>query len=228
MTAICLGLVINVVLCLGSLNGADDRAIDASALVRRAVQKETSAVETDTDYWRYRLRKETASGSQVKDMVETKNGIVARLIAVNDQPLTVEQRTLDDQRLAKLIADPEEQRKKQREQVDEANRVLSLIRALPDALLYQYVGKENVNGRETIRLKFTPNPKFSPTTRETYVYKGAGGFLLIDAAAGHISRKMLQHYTAISEQAKRLAVESAFAPRRARAPEKWQYAKSTG
>ena len=165
---------------------ADKTASDAHGLVRRAVQNEVSAVQSDSEFWRYRLRKETASGTQVKEMVETKNGIVARLVAVNDRPITTEQRAQDDQRLAKLIADPEEQRKKHREQADEANRVLSLIRALPDALLYEYDGNEKVNGRNTVRLKFTPNPKFSPTTRETYVYKGTSGFLWIDAGSERI------------------------------------------
>src|SRR5712671_4360568 len=96
----------------------------ANELVRRTVNKEVADMENPTDFWRYHLRKESASGSQIRDMVETKQGIVARTIAVNDQPLTPEQRAGDDARLAQLIADPQEQRKKQKEQNDETNRVL--------------------------------------------------------------------------------------------------------
>ena len=160
--------------------------VPANELVKRAVQKEVSAVENDSDFWRYHLRKETASGSQIRDMVETKQGIVARTISINDQPLTSEQRAHDDQRLANLVANPEEQHKKQREQAEEANRVLALIRALPDALLFSYDGDEKMHGRNAVRLNFKPNPKFSPTSRETYVYKGTNGFLWIDDASERI------------------------------------------
>jgi len=160
----------------------------ANELVRRAVNKEVADMENPKDFWRYHLRKESASGSQTRDMVETKQGIVARTIAVNDQPLTPEQRAGDDARLAQLIADPQEQRKKQKEQNDETNRVLGLVRALPDALLYDFDGNEVVNGRNCTRLKFVPNPKFSPTTRETLVYKRTGGFLWVDTAAERFVR----------------------------------------
>src|SRR4051812_13696540 len=64
----------------------------AEALVRRTVNKEVADMQNPTDFWRYHLRKVTASGSQTRDMIETKEGIVARTIAVNDQPLTPEQR----------------------------------------------------------------------------------------------------------------------------------------
>ena len=160
--------------------------VPANELVKRAVQKEMSAVQNESDFWRYRLRKENASGTQIRDMVETKQGIVARTISINNRPLTSEERAQDDQRLARLVADVEEQHKKQREQAEEANRVLRLIRALPDALLYEHDGTEKISGRDTVRLKFTPNPKFSPTSRETYVYKGTNGFLWIDAASERI------------------------------------------
>ena len=66
----------------------------ADALVRRTVNKEVADMQNPADFWRYHLRKESASGSQTRDMVETKQGIVARTIAVNDQPLTPEQRSL--------------------------------------------------------------------------------------------------------------------------------------
>jgi hypothetical protein len=169
---------------LGAQSGQAPQSRQAADdLVRRTVNKEVADMQNPTDLWRYHLRKESASGSQTRDMVETKQGIVARTIAVNDQPLTPEQRAGDDARLAQLITDPQEQRKKQKEQNDETNRVLGLVRALPDALLYDFDGTEVVNGRNCTRLKFVPNPKFSPTTRETLVYKGTSGFLWIDTAA---------------------------------------------
>ena len=161
---------------------------DSNGLVRRAVRNELADMQSNKDFWRYRLRKETVSGVQEKDMIETRGGIVARTVSLNDKPLTPEQRAQDDDRLAKLVADPEEQRKKQREQAADTDRVSRLIGALPNAFIYTYDGTEKLKGQDAIRLKFTPNPKFNPPSVDTYVYRGTTGFIWIDAKAERLAK----------------------------------------
>jgi hypothetical protein len=159
---------------------ARGQAPDPGQLVKDAVANEVRAAEHPTDFWMYRLSKESKSGVQVKDMVETKDGVVARLISVNGRNLTDVERTADDQRLENLARDPSEQSRKQADQQKEANRFLAMVRALPDALLYTYDGTEEIDGRKTTRLKFRPNPSFRTTTTETIVFRAAEGFLWID------------------------------------------------
>src|SRR2546423_377777 len=78
---------------------------DSVQLVRAAVANEVENTST-SDFWMYRLTKETKSGIQVKDMVETKDGIVARLVSVNGRALTEAERETDDQRLDHLARTP--------------------------------------------------------------------------------------------------------------------------
>lgn len=161
---------------------------DPVQLVKAAVANEVQATEHPADSFMYRLTKESKSGTQVKDMVETKDGIVARLISLNGRALTDAERSADDRRLENLIRDPEEQRRKLADQQKEQDRFLSMVRVLPDALLYTSDGTEQINGRETIRLKFRPNPAFHTTTRETIIFRASEGNLWIDALDKRITK----------------------------------------
>ncbi len=154
---------------------------DPAQLVRDAVANEVQANQHPADSYMYRLSKESKSGLQVKDMIETKDGIVARLISLNGRPLTDAERAADDQRLNTLISSPSEQQRKRDDQKKEQDRFLAIIKAMPDALLYTYDGTEQINGRETIRLRFKPNPAFHTTTRETIIFRAAKGLVYIDA-----------------------------------------------
>jgi hypothetical protein len=157
------------------------QAPDPLQLVKDTVANEIQDNLHPTDFWMYRLAKESKSGAQVKDMVETKEGIVARLITFNGRQLTPTERAADDKRLADLSTNPAEQQRKRDDQKKEQDRFLALIKALPDALLYTYDGIEQIGGRETIRLRFKPNPSFHTTTKETIIFRAAEGLVYIDA-----------------------------------------------
>jgi hypothetical protein len=62
--------------------------VPANVLVREAVNKELKNNVGRIERFRYRMHKVTPEGSQIKEYVETDAGTVARLVAVNTQPLT--------------------------------------------------------------------------------------------------------------------------------------------
>ena len=159
---------------------------DPVQLVRATVANEIRENARTTEFWMYRLTKETKSGTQVRDMVETKDGIVARVIRVNGRPLTDAERAADDRRLDLLARNPQEQARKRADQQKDANRFLTLIRALPEALIYTYDGTEQIEGRQAVRLKFRPNPAFHRTTIETIIFRSAEGFIWIDSSERRI------------------------------------------
>jgi len=130
----------------------------------------------------YRLRTETAkAGVTTKELVETNDGVVGRLIAVNDRPPTPEERQKDDERLQKLASDPQARDAKRKQQKEDEERTTRMVKALPDAFLYEYDGfAAAANGQQLIRLKFKPNPRYDPPTRELQVYQGMEGSMLVD------------------------------------------------
>jgi len=155
-------------------------SVPAQELVRRVIQNEEKASKDNVRFM-YRLRTETPKGSTTKEMIETNGGVVGRLVAVNDKAPTPEQRQKDDEKLQKLVNDPQARATKAKQQKEDEERTTRMVRALPDAFLYQYDGTDTgKDGQPLVRLKFRPNPDYDPPTRELQVYQGMEGTMLVD------------------------------------------------
>ena len=167
-------------------------AVSPIELVRRAVANEMKSDEQPVKYM-FRQRKETPSGSQTRLMVETRDALAGLLVAYNDQPLNQEQRQGEFDRLERFLRDPEELARKRKQEKENSERVKSILRALPDAFLYEYDGSETGKpgvgepGSKLVRLKFRPNPKYYPPTRVEQVLTGMEGTVLIDPQKEHIA-----------------------------------------
>jgi len=157
-------------------------------LVRQAVDNEVKAGHDDVSLM-FRVRRQTPkAGVQTREYVETAEGTAGMLVAVNDHPISPEQRQQEFARLQQLLQNPGELRKKQKQQKEDSERVNRMVKTLPDAFRYQYEGTEEVNGLELVRLRFQPNPDFDPPSREQQVFTGMDGFLLIEPHQARIAR----------------------------------------
>jgi hypothetical protein len=163
-------------------------------LVRAAVDNEVAAANNASVKHMFRSRKQTPKGSQTRLYVETRDAIAAMLVAINDKPLTPQQQQAETNHLAWLTANPDQLRKKQVHEKEDAERTLRMVKALPDAFRYEYAGTEDSGvglgkeGAPLVRLKFTPNPGYSPPSRVEQVLEGMQGYLLIDTTAMRIAR----------------------------------------
>lgn len=149
---------------------------DPNQFVREMVQRELEAQDKDHSLWRYHLHKEEEAGSQDRDVIETKQGSLAKTLLINGNPLTPEQRQKDQERMKTLVDDPNEQTKRARRSKQDEDKARELLRAIPDAFIFKY---DSTEGNLT-RLTFTPNPHYSPPTRELMVYHAMNGSLSID------------------------------------------------
>jgi hypothetical protein len=187
-------LVAAVALAASILSAAENPpALQPAELIRRTV---TNEVQSDKQTVRYmfRERKETPTGSQTKLLVETRDTMVGMVVAYNDRPLSLEQRQGEYVRIQRFIDDPAELERKRKKEKEDAERVKSILKGLPDAFLYEYdgadMGKPGMGkpGQPLVRLKFHPNPKYDPPTRVEQVLTGMQGVILIDAQAQRIAR----------------------------------------
>lgn len=144
-------------------------------LVRRTIANELKPSQDKTLY-EFRVTKKLPQRTETKQMVETTDATLGRLVLINGKPLTAEQRAKEDARLQRLTNDASEMAKKKKEQADDDRRTREMVQALPDAFLYQYAGTENKEPwGEIAVLKFKPNPNFDPPNHETLVYRGMEG-----------------------------------------------------
>jgi len=161
-------------------------------LVRRAVANEINPPDGDKKYLFQHYKKNT-NGTQTMIYAQTRDAIAGLVIAINDKPLTADQRKGESQRVQRFIDDPDELKKKQKQEKENIDRVSRIIRALPDAFLYENDGIEmgkpgtGKTGDELTRLSFRPNPKYDPPSRIEQILTGMQGHILIDAKLNRIA-----------------------------------------
>jgi hypothetical protein len=161
---------------------------EAQAMIKRVLQTELNAA-TDTSHpMQYRLRKMSPRVATTKMIVETKDGDVAHLIAINDNPLSDQDRQNEETRLQGLLSDPSQQRHRMEREQSDSQRARKIIRALPDAFLYSYGGIVDTPQGPSYRMTFQPNPNFDPQDLEAQALKGMAGELWIDAAQQRVTR----------------------------------------
>lgn len=151
---------------------------DPVALVQRASHNELAPGNGHP--YRYKLHKIDDGKITTKEIVETKDGDVARLIAVGDKPLPQDADQAEIGRLNNLLAHPEIQEHRHKREQEDSARANEMIRLLPDAFLYHFEGMVDGPNGPCYRLTFKPKPNFQPPDREAEVYHGMAGELWID------------------------------------------------
>lgn len=154
-----------------------EKDVGARQLVREMVRNEVSSQKGDQTYWRYReIDKGTAGNTKTYQVYETKDGNVRMLIGLNDKPLTPSQRQRQESRLRRLLNNPAQARKAAQARHHDGDKERRMLAMLPNAFLFHYDGTDG----KYVRLKFKPNPDFSPPTREAQVFHHMAGEILID------------------------------------------------
>lgn len=162
-------------------------SLSPNELVRRTVQNELKGSRESSVAHMFLSHKKTTRGSQIRLYCETRDAMAGMTLENDGKPLTAEQRQQEEARLESLIHNPEELKKKHAQEMADADRVSRIVGAMPDAFLFQYDGTETGRagvgkpGDELVRLKFSPNPKYSPPTHVEQVLVGMQGVMLIDA-----------------------------------------------
>jgi hypothetical protein len=154
--------------------------------VRTAVYNEVHA-HSSGEHFMWKDTEKKPKGSTTKLMVETKEGVISRLIAIDGRALNAQERAQDDGRVNRLLTDPSALRKKQQEQKDDEERVQKLLSSIPDAFIFEYAGVEEGKNGKVVRYTFEPDPNFNAPNRETRVFEGMKGVLLIDLNAKRIA-----------------------------------------
>ena len=184
-------VVLSPVLCKGQTVPATPPALtpgQGQALVERALATELRTAQDPVHPMRYRLRKSSPRLTSTKEIVETRDGDVARLVSIFDKPLSPADEQKEQARLDALVRDPSRQRHRKQSEEEDTGIVLKLLRMLPGAFLYQYAGAGVGPAGNVEKFTFRPNPNFSPPDFETQALTAMTGELWIDAAEERVAR----------------------------------------
>ena len=160
----------------------------ARALVARALGTELRVARDPNHPMRFLLHRATPRLTSTKDIIETRDGNIARLLSVNDKPLAPDDEQRELARLTTLAANPSLQKHRKDNEDEDAGLVLKLLRMLPSAFLYQYAGSLSGPTGMVHRFTFKPNPKFDPPDIETQALTALSGELRVDAAQERVLR----------------------------------------
>ena len=187
------GLVLPLLIAIFAIQpSARADEIPAVELVRQTVQNETK--DRSPMKFMFRDDKKTPHGTQSRLIVETNQALVGMTIANDGKPLSPEEREAELNRLQHFVDDPAELEKKQRKEKEDEEHTTRIVKALPDAFIYEYgestVGTQGIGkpGDPLVRLNFRPKPDYQPPTRVEQVLAGMQGYLLIDTKANRIAK----------------------------------------
>jgi hypothetical protein len=149
--------------------------VSANDLARRVITNELKFQDDHTN-WMYRLEKEQDGKKQTKEIIETKEGSLSRLLSINDRPLTAKQQLEEDQRVRVLMSSRSAQQKLRRTLDAETLQGRRLFKMLPDAFVFSYASSKG----DLVKLSFRPNSSFHPPSLEARVFHDMEGEMLVD------------------------------------------------
>ncbi len=140
---------------------------------------------------RYRMRKVDAKSDITRDIIETRQGTVARLVQRDGQPLTAEQDKDERSRLTGLLDSPSDFIKHHKRDNAARNYSIQLVQQMPEAMTYTFAPgqpqRPNFAGPQVV-LDFLPNPQYKPPSLVCQVLTGLQGRIWIDRASKQILR----------------------------------------
>jgi hypothetical protein len=163
-------------------------ATQAQGLVERALAAELRTVQDQNHPMRYLIRKTSPRLTTTKEILETRDGAVARLVALYDRPLNAAEEQQEQERLDGLLSDPGRQRHRKQSEEGDLGIVRKLLRMLPNAYFYQYAGTGAGSAGSVEKFTFRPNPNFSPPDLESQALTAMTGEIWIDAAQERVTR----------------------------------------
>jgi hypothetical protein len=148
----------------------------ANDLVRTVVHKELRIEDNDHSHWSYQEIENLPAPAKTRIVVQTPNGDINYLDAIDGRPLTPQQKSAEAARMQRFISNAAQQRKARSASASDDKKSSQLFAMLPNAFLFEYAQDEGNN----VKLTFRPNPNFTSHSMEAYVFHKMDGFVIVN------------------------------------------------
>lgn len=134
---------------------------------------EVAAHKQETRYSYLADERSTRTGGHLwrEKVVETSDGTLHRLLAIDGRPLSPAETKAEGDRIAALVKNPDAFRRLNAAHAEDEAHAAQLLQLLPKAFLLAPAGEEN----GCVRFAFRPNPVFQPVTYEERAIHAMGG-----------------------------------------------------
>lgn len=158
--------------------------VSANDLVRAVVANELKPQDGSHGRWMYRVEREEQGKKKAKEVVQTGQGSLDRLVAVDGQPLNANEQKDERERIGNLVRNPEEQQRLEQTKKKDGEQCKAFFKMLPDALSFIYAGRDG----DLIKLSYRPNPGFQPPSREARVFHEMEGEMWVNETQRRLVR----------------------------------------
>jgi len=158
--------------------------ISANDLARAVVANELKVQDGNHSRWMYRVDREEQGKKKAKEVVQTRQGSLDRLVAVDGHTLNSKEEQDERQRIENLVRNPAEQQRLQQTQRKNAEQCEAFFKMIPDALSFSYAGRDG----DVIKLSYRPNSNFQPPSREARVFHEMEGEMWVHESQRRLVR----------------------------------------
>jgi len=139
----------------------------------------------------YRVHKIDNKGDVVREVIETRDGTVARLVERNGQKLTAEEDAAERDRLKQILDSPADFVRHHKRDDSTRNDSIQLVSQMPQAMIYTYVSGQpqlpGTNGRQIV-IDFEPDKNYRTAETIDNLLTGVKGRMWIDAKSHRMVR----------------------------------------
>lgn len=137
------------------------------SLIEKVAANEVAARKTKPHYFYVSEERSVRSGGHLwkENVVETTDGSLRRLIAIDNKPLTPDEAAAEQRRIDNLVSHPDEFRRINQAHKDDEERATQLLQMLSSDFALAPDGE--VNG--CLRFNFQPKPEFRPSSYQERV-----------------------------------------------------------
>lgn len=178
--------------------------VPAEQWAAEAARNEVKVILYDRSFLRYKTHMKDSKGDQLRDVIESKDGTVARVLQTNGQVLTGQEEGAEYARLQAMLESPDVFSKHVQKDRNGKKLAVDVIEQLPAAMLFSYTPGQpqrkdlGINSQAEVVLDFAPNPKWSPPTMTSEVLTGLRGRVWIDKKSHYLVRMEGEVFQSVS------------------------------
>lgn len=158
-------------------------SLPAKSWAIQAAAREVDIIQHTGSYMRYRQRGIDDKGDELRDVIESKDGTVARLLKRDDRPLTASEDAAERDRLTGLLEHPSDYARHAKNAAASKKMAVDMINLMPAAMIYSYSPDQSPSGGNAapqVVIDYAPDPAFAPPNTTSVALTGLRGRIWID------------------------------------------------
>lgn len=140
---------------------------------------------------RYRIRKVDSKNDTTRDVIESRQGAVARLLQRDGRPISAAEDSAERERLNAMLGSPGDFARHHKRDLAARSYSMELIRQMPRAMIFTYAPgqpqRPNFAGPQVV-IDFTPDPRYHPPALIDDALTGLQGRIWIDRKSRRVLR----------------------------------------